>query len=180
MKIQIIGAILSLLLSSSLQAQCDFKVNEESPSGIKHVVTNFEWLSEKGVVASFGISSFYDGTPHFNISVCFPGDEHFHIDKEHEVTFYFKDAEPIKRNNYIRKGANKSKYGVEMCNVYTIPIDEELRTMFMKEESECALKKLEFTHSNGKEEVEVKKKYANIIGKHVKCIYELSMEWPEK
>ena len=179
MKIQFLGIII-LLLTGSLQAQCDFKVNKENSSGVKHVETNFEWLSEKGKVVSFGISSFYDGTPHFNISVCFPGDEHFLIDKEHEVTFHFKDAEPIKKNNYLRKGATKSKYGVERCNVYTIPIDDELKTMFIKAESECALKKIDFTHSIGAEEVEIKKKYANVIGDQVKCIYALSTEWPEK
>jgi hypothetical protein len=180
MKIVLNGFIILIMLSGSLQAQCDFKVNETSSTGIKHVVTNFEWLSEKGVVASFGITSFYDGTPHFNISVCFPGDEHFFIDKEHEVTFHFKEGKPIKKNNYIKRGSKKSKYGVERCNVYAIPIDDELRTRFMKEKKECALTKLEFTHSLGQEEVKIKKKYSNVIGNQVKCIYELSMDWPEK
>ena len=170
-----------LIFSCYLQAQCDLEVNKDGFAGTKHVETSYEWLSQSGsTYVSSKISSFYDGTPHIQLVVRFFGLEHFYIDKEHEVIFHFNDRDPIKKNNFLRKGAKNSKEGTYRSVVYTIPIDEELKNIFLKPKNECALSKIEFTHSLGNGESKVKKKYKNTLGDQTKCVYEVSMDWPKK
>ena len=173
--------LICLIFSCYLQAQCELEVNKDGFAGSKHVETSYKWLSQNGsTYVSSRISSFYDGTPHIQLVVRFFGSEHFYIDKKHEVIFNFKDMEPIRKNNFIRTGAKKSKEGTYRSVVYTIPIDEELRNIFLKPKNECALTKVEFTHSKGNGESNVKKKYKNTIGDQTKCVYEVSMDWPKK
>lgn len=172
--------VICLVLTTCLQAQCDIKVNKDGFAGTRHVETTFEWLSQKDGIASCSISTFYDGTPQIIISVCFDGNEHYYVTKKHEVIFHVKNHEPIRRNNNKKNGSKSSKYGDERCAVYTIPIDDELRTVFMKKEKECTLTKLNFSHSLGVEEIKIKKKNSKVLGNQVKCVYDISMDWSKK
>lgn len=173
--------IIFIISFSGLNAQCDLKVNKDAFAGKKHkkhIETYSDLLcnSKEGVLYS-GISNFYDGSPHFQIMVCLKGD-HYSISKDHEVVFHIKDGQTIRKNNLLRTGAKKTKLGSGSyrCATYTIPIDDELRTLFMKDEKECALEKLEVTHKLGSSEFKIKKKYRNVLGQHVKCVFEALKE----
>ena len=168
--------IVVLISISGLPAQCDLKVNKDAFKGKKHkkhVETHSDLLSTKGGALYSGISNFYDGSPHFKIMVCLKGD-HYSISKDDVVTFHIKDGESIQRNNFIRTGAKKTKLGsgTYRCATYTVTIDEELSTLFLKDKKECALEKLEVTHKKGSAEFKIKKKYANVLGQHLKCVME--------
>lgn len=169
--------VILTLSISGLNAQCDLKVNKAAFEGKKHekhVETYSDLLcnTKEGVLYS-GISNFYDGTPHFEIMVCLKG-EHFLVTKENEVTFYIKDGVSVTKSNLLRKGAKKTKLGSGSyrCVTYTIPIDDELKALFMKGEKECALEKIGMTHNLGSSEFKIKKKFRNLLGQHVKCFME--------
>lgn len=165
-----------LIFTNGLYAQCDLKVDKEAFKGkqhSKHVETHSDLVSMSDGVLYSGISNFYDGSPQFKIQVCLDSD-HYSISKDDEVTFYIKGGESIKRKNLLRTGAKKKQVGsgTYRCATYTIPIDNELNSVFLKDEKKCALEKLEVTHSLGTATFKVKKKYANVLGQHVKCITE--------
>lgn len=168
--------IISFISIGSLSAQCDLKVNKEAFAGKKHkkhVETHSDLLSSENGALYSAISNFYDGSPQFKIMVCLDSD-HYSISKDDEVIFHIKNHEPIKRNNLLRAGAKKTKLGSASyrCATYTIPVDEELKTVFLKGKKECTLEKLEFTHKLGTASFKIKKKYANVLGGHMKCVEE--------
>jgi len=168
--------IVLLMTATGINAQCEFKTNEVNESkGGKLVITYSDLLHNKGKAADWkvvygGVSNFYDGTPQIELMVCL-ADEHFFIKKDDDIVFHFKNGESVSKKNYLRSGAKKKKIGSgkTYCATYSVPLDDELKTIFLKDKKESAIQSLTFSHNRGTEEFKLKKKYANVTSEQVKC-----------